>query len=260
MAVIRSFLTFLTESDDRLHDIDYKLSTAKSNPFYRIRVRVKKEIVTIGLEDDPVDPTSLVGEYVDPDDWNAIISDPDTVVIDTRNEYEVKMGTFRGALNPHTDSFREFPSYIKEHFSPASTKKVAMFCTGGIRCEKASAYMLKAGFEKVYHLKGGILKYLETVDEKKSLWDGECFVFDERVSVGHNLTVGDYEKCYACRAPLSASDKSNSAYVEGVSCAQCIDKTTEEQKQKYRERQHQIELHRDTGRLHIGKVYDTDHA
>ncbi len=236
-----------------LEGIEHKESFADSQPFYRMKVRLKKEIVTIGIED--VDPNEVVGTYVSPQDWNAIISDPETVVIDTRNDYEVSIGTFKNAIDPHTQTFREFPGYVQQHFDPAKHKKVAMFCTGGIRCEKASAYMKKLGFENVYHLKGGILKYLEEVPKQDSLWEGDCFVFDQRVSVGHGLEVGDYVLCPSCRHPVSAAERLHNTYEEGVSCPHCHAALSEEKRAAARERQKQIKLAEARGEKHIGAIY-----
>ena len=219
-------------------------------PFARARVKLKKEIVTMGVPD--VDPEKIVGTYVEPADWNALIADPDVTVIDTRNEYEVGVGTFEGAINPHTTSFREFPAYVADNMDPGRQKKVAMFCTGGIRCEKSTAYLKSQGFDEVYHLKGGILKYLEEVPEADSLWRGECFVFDERVTVDHDLNPGQYDQCHACRMPISDTDKASNAYVRGVSCPHCIDATTPEQRERFAERQRQVALAAERGEAHIG--------
>ena len=237
-----------------LAGLEHKESHADSQPFYRLKVRLKKEIVTIGIPD--VDPTETVGTYVDPKDWNAVISDPDTVVIDTRNDYEVRIGTFKGAIDPQTQNFRQFPDYVQSHYDPAKNKKVAMFCTGGIRCEKASAYMKKLGFEEVYHLKGGILKYLEEVPPEQSLWQGDCFVFDQRVSVGHGLEIGGYLLCPSCRQPVSAEDRQSPQYEEGVSCPHCADTLSDEKRAAARERQKQIKLAEARGEKHIGARYD----
>jgi UPF0176 protein len=201
-----------------------------------------------------VDPNVTVGSYVEPEDWNALISDPEVLLIDTRNDYEVAIGTFKGAIDPHTESFREFPEYVRQHFDPARHKKVAMFCTGGIRCEKASSFMLGEGYEQVYHLKGGILKYLETVAPEQSLWQGECFVFDNRVTVQHDLSAGDYELCHACREPVSAAQRQSPHYVPGISCPHCWDSLSEKTRAGARERQKQIELARARGEPHpIGR-------
>lgn len=246
---IEDILIFL-KSLPGLGDLEHKESHAEDMPFYRMKVRLKKEIVTIGLPD--VDPNDVVGTYVDPQDWNDIISDPDTITIDTRNDYEVAIGTFKGAVDPDTKSFRDFPEYVEKNLDPKKNKKVAMFCTGGIRCEKASSYMKKLGFEDVYHLKGGILKYLETIPKEQSLWEGDCFVFDQRVSVKHGLELGKFDQCHACRRPISEQNKQNEYYMEGVSCLHCHDEMTDEQKARFAERQKQIELARQRGEAHIG--------
>ena len=235
-----------------LEDLEWKTSYSDHMPFLRMKVRLKAEIVTIG--DKSVDPTESVGTYVEPENWNALLSDPDMVVIDTRNAYETRIGTFKGAIDPKTDSFREFPDYIRANFNPEKTKKVAMFCTGGIRCEKASALMKKEGFEEVYHLKGGILKYLEIVQPEESLWDGACFVFDERVAVGHGLSVEDYSMCYGCREPITSQDQEHADFELGVSCHHCAPKLTLEQKSSARERQKQITLAKAKGKAHIGST------
>ncbi|MEO9969322.1 MAG: rhodanese-related sulfurtransferase [Hyphomonadaceae bacterium] len=232
-------------------DLEHKESTADTMPFLRMKVRLKKEIVTLGVEG--IDPTSTVGTYVEPEDWNALISDPDTVVIDTRNDYEVGIGTFDGAVNPETKTFRDFPEWF-ESFRKTNTKpKVAMFCTGGIRCEKSTAFLKSQGLEDVYHLKGGILKYLETVPEEDSKWQGECFVFDARVSVGQGLKLGSYDQCFACRRPITEDDKKNPAYVKGISCHACIDEYSDDAKARFAERQKQIGLARKRGEAHIGE-------
>ncbi|WP_427969546.1 rhodanese-related sulfurtransferase [Altererythrobacter sp.] len=230
--------------------LEVKFSHAETMPFHRMKVRLKREIVTMGEPD--IDPLASVGRYVDPHDWNALISDPDTVVIDTRNDYEVATGTFRGAVDPHTKSFREFPEWFRAHRDELleGHKKVAMFCTGGIRCEKSTSFLRKEGIEEVYHLKGGILKYLEEMPQEESLWDGECFVFDERVTVRHGLEPGDYDLCRACRRPISEEDKASPAYVEGISCPHCIDERDEVQRARYAERQRQRELARKRDAAH----------
>ncbi len=233
-----------------LEDIEWKTSHAAKMPFLRMKVRLKAEIVTIG--DTRIDPTENVGTYIEPEDWNALIGDPEVVVIDTRNAYETRIGTFKGAIDPETDSFRDFPKFIRENFDPTRTKKVAMFCTGGIRCEKASAFMLQEGFEEVYHLKGGILKYLERVPEDQSQWQGACFVFDERVAIGHGLSVEDYSLCHGCREPVSGEDRMHPDFESGVSCRFCAGLLTPEQKASARERQKQIQLARQRGETHIG--------
>ncbi len=233
-----------------LQDLDWKTSHSDHMPFLRMKVRLKAEIVTIG--DPSVDPTERVGTYVEPEDWNALLLDPDVVLIDTRNAYETRIGTFRGAIDPETDSFRDFPDYVRENLDPARVKKVAMFCTGGIRCEKASALMLSEGFEEVYHLKGGILKYLERIKPLESLWEGACFVFDERVAVGHGLEVQDFTLCYGCREPLSAEDRDHPGFEPGVSCRHCAPLLAPAQKTSARERQKQINLARARGEKHLG--------
>jgi len=232
-------------------DLEHKESFADEHPFYRMKVKLKKEIVTLGVPG--VSPTKKVGTYVKPQDWNALISDPDVVLIDTRNDYEVDIGTFKGAIDPKTTTFREFPEYVAKHFDKTKHKKVAMFCTGGIRCEKASSYMLDQGFDEVYHLEGGILKYLETVPEEQSMWEGECFVFDQRVAVKHNLEVGDYDQCYACRYPLSPAEMQSEKYVAGISCPHCYDQVSEEKRAKLLERQKQVTLAKQRGETHIGE-------
>jgi UPF0176 protein len=252
---IDALLAFL-KADPRFADIDHKQSFAEKTPFYRMKVRLKKEIVTLGVPG--ISPTHKVGAYVQAQDWNALISDPDVVLIDTRNSYEHDIGTFRGALDPHTTTFREFPEYVDKHLDPAKHKKVAMFCTGGIRCEKASSLMMELGFEQVYHLQGGILKYLEQVPAEQSLWQGECFVFDQRVAVGHGLELGHYDQCYSCRHPVSAEDKASPSYVQGVSCPHCIDKLTAEKRASAAERQLQVELALQHGRAHIGEPQKKD--
>ncbi|MCX7594366.1 MAG: rhodanese-related sulfurtransferase [Fischerella sp.] len=233
---IDSVLAFL-RSDSRFADLEHKESTACKPPFERMKVRLKKEIVTIGMSD--VDPNEQVGIYVSPHHWNAIIADPQVTVIDTRNNYEVSIGTFQGAQNPNTNSFRQFPDYVRKHLDPNKHKKVALFCTGGIRCEKASSFMLSQGFQEVYHLKGGILKYLDEVPAEKSLWNGECFVFDERVAVAHGLEPGSYEMCSSCGYPISQADKTSPKYEEGVCCPHCFDSLTEEKRKRQEEKQRQ---------------------
>ncbi len=236
-------------SDERFADLEWKESFCQDNPFLRMKVRLKKEIVTLGVPG--TDPNDSVGEYVDPQDWNDLISDPDVVVVDTRNDYEYEIGSFKGAIDPNTETFREFPKYVRDNLDPAKHKKVAMFCTGGIRCEKASSFMLNEGFENVYHLKGGILKYLETVPEDQSLWEGECFVFDGRVGVKHGLEQGDYDQCYGCRHPITEDEKQSPLYMKGVCCPKCHDKTTPAQKKRFTERQNQIDLAKERGEKHL---------
>jgi UPF0176 protein len=237
-------------SDPRLADLAHKESFDDHIPFYRMKVKLKKEIVTMGVEG--VDPNERVGTYVPPAQWNALVNDPDVLLIDTRNDYEYGIGSFKGAVDPHTTSFREFPDYVRSHLDPAKHKKVAMFCTGGIRCEKASAFMLKEGYEEVYHLQGGILKYLEEVPAEESTWQGECFVFDNRVAVDHQLEKGQYDQCYGCRHPITEEDKRSDKYQKGVCCPLCYDKLTPEQRERFSERQKQIELAAARGDVHVG--------
>ncbi|MBD2841389.1 oxygen-dependent tRNA uridine(34) hydroxylase TrhO [Erythrobacter rubeus] len=234
--------------------LEVKFSSAKEMPFNRMKVRLKREIVTMGEPD--IDPRASVGTYVAPEDWNDLISDPDTVVIDTRNDYEVAIGTFKGALDPETHSFGEFPNWFREHREGllSGKKKVAMFCTGGIRCEKSTSFLKSEGVEDVFHLKGGILKYLETVPEEQSLWEGECFVFDERVAVKHDLEIGDYVLCRACRRPIDAKDMASEHFEEGISCPHCIEERSDEQRARYRERQKQARLARERGEKHVGTL------
>ena len=240
-------------SDTRLADLDYKESYCDEMPFYRTKVKLKKEIVTLGVPG--ISPTSKVGTYVEAKDWNALISDPEVLLIDTRNDYEVSIGTFQGAIDPKTKTFREFPEYVRAHFDPKRHKKVAMFCTGGIRCEKASSYMLEEGFDEVFHLKGGILKYFEDVPAEESMWNGECFVFDNRVTVRHDLAPGSFDQCHACRHPVSAEDMASPQYEEGISCPHCYDSLPEKTRQRAEERQRQIELAKRRNEPHpIGKA------
>ncbi|MEO1946432.1 MAG: rhodanese-related sulfurtransferase [Methylophilaceae bacterium] len=246
---IRTVLDCLRQ-DTRFSDLEHKESYADTHPFYRMKVKLKKEIVTMGVKE--VDPNLVVGTYVKPEDWNAVISDPDVMLVDTRNDYETHIGTFKGAIDPKTTTFREFPQYVADNLDKNKNKKVAMFCTGGIRCEKASSYMKQQGFEEVYHLQGGILKYLETVPKEESLWEGECFVFDQRVGVKHGLEVGDYDQCYACRMPLSQEEIKNEKYTAGISCPHCYDKTSEAKKAALTERQKQVVLAKQRGEAHIG--------
>ena len=237
-------------ADPRLAALDHKESLVDEHPFLRTKVKLKKEIVTMGIEG--VDPNRVVGTYLSGEDWNRVISDPETLLIDTRNDYEYEVGTFAGAINPHTKSFREFPEYVREHLDPEKHKRVAMFCTGGIRCEKSTAYLKEQGFEEVYHLKGGILKYLEEVPKESSMWQGECFVFDERVTVDHDLKPGSFDQCHACRRPISDEDKQSPHYQRGVSCPKCVNEYSAEQRQRFAERQRQIDLARARGEQHLG--------
>ncbi|HEX4843368.1 MAG TPA: rhodanese-related sulfurtransferase [Limnobacter sp.] len=236
-------------------DLAPKYSVAPEQAFIRLKVKLKREIVTMGV--NGIDPNRLVGRYVKPADWNALIQDPETLVIDTRNNYEYAIGTFEGAVDPATTTFRQFPQWVEQNLKGLPPgrrpKKIAMFCTGGIRCEKATAYMLEQGFDEVYHLEGGILKYLEEVPEEQSLWKGECFVFDQRVSVKHGLQVGEYDLCHACRMPITEEEKQSEKYIHGVGCPHCYDKLTEDQKQRFGERQKQIQLAKARNERHIGR-------
>ncbi|MBA4765711.1 MAG: rhodanese-related sulfurtransferase [Erythrobacter sp.] len=239
-------------------NLEWKESRAAEMPFHRTKVRLKREIVTMGQPD--LDPLQGVGTYVDPQDWNTLISDPGTILIDTRNDYEVAIGTFEGAIDPATKSFREFPEWFRARradFEAEGRKpKIAMFCTGGIRCEKSTAFLKSEGLDEVYHLKGGILKYLEEVPEAQSRWQGECFVFDERVSVKHGLEVGSHSLCRACRRPLNETDLAHEHYVEGVSCHRCYPERSEEQRARYAERQRQAKLAEARGEEHVGRKTD----
>lgn len=233
-------------------DLEWKESTATKPPFARMKVRLKREIVTMGQPD--VDPLARVGHYVEPAEWNALITSPDVAVIDTRNDYEVAIGTFQGAVDPETASFRDFPAWWEENKHRFHNKRIAMFCTGGIRCEKSTNYLLGQGVEEVFHLKGGILKYLEEVPAEDSTWQGECFVFDRRVSVGHGLAEGPHLLCHACRRPILPQDRNHPAFEEGVACHQCVNETTDADKTRFRERQKQIALARLRGEAHLGGV------
>ena len=248
---IKETISTLT-NDNRFSNIEIKYSSTDKQPFHRMKVRLKKEIVTIGLPE--INPNKKVGTYVRPEDWNELISDPNVIVIDTRNKYETKIGSFQNALDPETSSFREFPDWVKKfkNSEDNTNKKIAMFCTGGIRCEKASSLMKEEGFEDVYHLQGGILKYLETVDKENSLWNGECFVFDQRVCLTDELEVGSYKMCFACRMPITEEEMQNEKYIEGISCIYCYDKTTEEKKERFGSRQKQILLAKERGEKHLG--------
>lgn len=248
---IDNVLNYL-KSDERLSNLSHKESYTQESPFKRCKVKLKKEIVTMGVEG--IDPKQVVGTYVKPHDWNALISDPEVLLVDTRNDYEIEIGTFENAVNPKTETFRDFPQYVADHLDPAKHKKVAMFCTGGIRCEKSTAYMKEQGFEEVYHLEGGILKYLEEVPKENTMWQGDCFVFDDRVAVDHSLEKGKYDQCHACRMPITFEDMQRTEYVKGVSCHRCIDKVTDEQRARYAEREKQINLAKQRGEDHIGSA------
>lgn len=247
---VLSVLDFL-KADPRFADLAWKESTATRQPFRKLRVRVKSEIVTMGVPG--IDPAQLAGTYVKPSEWNALISDPNVLVIDTRNDYEVAIGSFTGAINPDIASFGALPEWLDEHINTAEQPKVAMFCTGGIRCEKSTALLKQRGINEVYHLEGGILKYLEELPEDESLWEGECFVFDERVAVGHGLEVGAYALCRACRHPIRDDEKTSPLYHDGISCPRCHSTTTEEQKARFAEREKQIALAKARGEEHLAR-------
>jgi UPF0176 protein len=247
---VRAVLSFLRRQPE-FAALEHKESHAAEMPFLRMKVRLKKEIVTMGVED--IDPNRSVGTYVAPQDWNALISDPDTIVIDTRNDYETAIGMFKGAVDPNTKTFREFPDWVRNNAGLHNKPKIAMYCTGGIRCEKATAFMKEEGFEEVYHLKGGILKYLEEVPAEESLWEGACFVFDERVSVTHGLAEGEHELCRACRHPLTAEEIASPLFEAGVSCPHCHATRSEEDRLRFRQRQKQMDLARKRGERHLGK-------
>ena len=250
---IQQFIEFIKEDlffKNKFKILEHKESWSSKNPFYRMKVRLKKEIVALGVEG--ISPTKKVGKYVNPEEWNNLINDPNTIVIDTRNNYEVDIGTFKNSINPETETFRDFPSYVDKNLNNNEIKKVAMFCTGGIRCEKASSLMLEKGFKDVYHLKGGILKYLENIPKEESLWVGECFVFDQRVAITHGLNEGQYDQCYACRHPLSPNELKSTQYTKGISCPYCFNKLTQKKKAGVIERQKQIMLSKSKGENHIG--------
>jgi UPF0176 protein len=236
-------------------NLEYKESSAQTMPFMRLKVKLKKEIVTMGAPS--ADPLQMVGAYVQPKDWNNLISRPDVMTIDTRNDYEVMIGTFKNSVNPKTDSFRAFVKYAEENLMAHKDKPIAMFCTGGIRCERSTAYLKAVGFNEVYHLKGGILKYLEEVPVEQSLWQGECFVFDQRVAVKHGLEFGSYDLCHGCRMPISAEEKLSLHYLEGVHCHHCHDSYDKQHYERVSERQNQIQLAKKRGKKHIGDRFET---
>lgn len=246
---IDNLLAYLN-ADVRINPVSSKESLHDDAPFYRTKVKLKKEIVTLGVEG--IDPLKTVGTYVKPQDWNALISDPDVTVIDTRNDYEIEIGSFKHAIDPKTQTFREFPEYVKEHLDPSKNKKVAMFCTGGIRCEKSTAYLKEQGFDEVYHLEGGILQYLEDVPKEESLWEGDCFVFDNRVAVNHDLEKSIYDQCYACRLPITAEDKLSVEFEAGVSCPKCAGTHSDDQIARFREREKQVALADARNESHVG--------
>jgi UPF0176 protein len=249
-AGIKTVLSFL-RAQPEFAKLEHKESRASKMPFVRMKVKLKQEIVTMGVPD--IDPNQIVGTYVAPKDWNELISDPDTILIDTRNDYETAIGVFKGAVDPNTKTFREFPEWVKNNPGLHNKPKIAMYCTGGIRCEKATAFMKEQGFDEVYHLKGGILKYLEEVPQEESLWEGACFVFDERVSVVHGLAEGDHKLCHACRNPITPEVRLSPKFEEGVSCPSCYDDRTEEDRTRFRNRQRQIDLAKMRGEKHIGR-------
>ena len=246
---IQQLLDYLN-ADARMNPISFKVSFDETQPFHRTKVKLKKEIVTLGVEG--IDPRRSVGTYVKPKDWNALISDPEVVTIDTRNDYEIEIGTFKHAIDPETKTFREFPEYVAKNLDPKKHKKVAMFCTGGIRCEKSTAYLKEQGFEEVYHLEGGILQYLEDVPQEESLWEGDCFVFDNRVAVNHDLQRSEYDQCYACRLPITEHDKQSDLFEPGVSCPKCHGTHSEEQIARFRERERQVQLAKARQEEHVG--------
>lgn len=239
----------LLQAHSEIGKLEVKYSSAEEAPFLRFKVRLKREIVTLGAEG--VDPVNQVGTYVKPKDWNALIDDPDVLVVDTRNEYEVAVGSFDGAVDPRTKSFRQLPQWAEQNLGPDQDRKVAMFCTGGIRCEKSTALLKSMGYENVFHLEGGILKYLEEVPESESRWHGECFVFDARVTVKHGLETGSYDMCHACRMPISDEDKQAETYQRGISCPHCHEMVDNERRARFAERQRQIELARQRGEDHL---------
>jgi UPF0176 protein len=252
---IDNILAYL-KSDPRLANLEHKESYCETQPFYRTKVKLKKEIVTLGVAG--IDPSTMVGKYIYPKDWNQLISEPDVLVVDTRNDYEVDIGTFQNAINPKTTNFREFPEFVQQNLNHAKDKKIAMFCTGGIRCEKSTAYLLQQGFKEVYHLKGGILKYIEEVPPAESLWQGECFVFDNRVAVNHNLKQGQFDQCHGCRHPLSVADRESEKYQAGVHCPHCFENLTADQLTRFSERHKQVQLAKQRNQQHIGSNPDLE--
>ena len=238
--------------DPRLVDLEHKESIHDKPPFLRMKVKLKKEIVTLGVEG--IDPNRRVGTYVNPQDWDAVAQAEDVTLIDTRNDYECAVGSFRGAIDPGITNFRDFPRWVRENLDPGENPRVAMFCTGGIRCEKASAYLLEQGFQEVYHLRGGILKYLEEVPQESSSWEGECFVFDDRVAVDHGLRRGSYDQCHACRHPITDEDKTSPLFEKGVSCPRCHDWHSREKRERFAERQRQVTLAAQRGEQHLGQA------
>jgi UPF0176 protein len=254
---INALKAFL-ETDGRFQEMEYKESFAETMPFFRLKVRLKKEIVTLGIPG--LDATEKAGTYVSPHEWNALLKDPKVLVVDVRNDYEITLGTFEGAVNPHTKTFREIPAYIENQLNPQEYEEIAVCCTGEIRCSKMWSLLKKRGFKKVYNLKGGILKYLEVMPPQDSLWHGECFVFDQRVAVGHQLALSGAKLCHGCRNPLAENAHLSPLYEEGVSCPACYDNTTDEQKNRYRERQKQVKLAKDRKQQHMGTQPHHDKA
>lgn len=250
-SAIDALLNYI-KADNRLTGIVHKESFTDQSPFHRTKVKLKKEIVTMGVQG--IDPLNVVGTYVKPEQWNELISDPEVLLIDTRNDYEYQVGTFKNAINPNTDNFREFPDFVEQNLDKNKHQKVAMFCTGGIRCEKSTAFLKEQGFENVYHLQGGILNYLEHIENDNSLWQGECFVFDERVTVDHNLQPGSYNQCHACRLPITDKDMADDRYQPGVSCPFCFDSISEDRKQRFAEREKQMQLAKHRGESHLGSA------
>jgi len=249
---IDEFKKFL-DKNNLLSPSDFKVSMSEKDPFPRLKVKIKNEIVSIG--NDLANPQEIVGEYIEPQDWNNFISQEDVLVLDTRNTYEYSIGTFKNSVQPETTNFREFPEWVEQlQISKKNNKdqKIAMFCTGGIRCEKASSFLKAKGFNNVHHLKGGILSYMEKIDESESLWEGECFVFDDRVALNHRLEVGSFDMCHGCRMPITDDDKLSAKYQKGISCPNCFDNKSPEQKRRYAERQKQIDLAKEKNQNHLG--------
>jgi len=253
---IESVINFL-KKDPRMKTLEPKYSIAYGKTFYRMRIKLKKEIVSMGIH--ATKPAKKTGTKIHARDWNQVLLDPEVIIIDTRNDYENSIGSFKGSIDPKTKSFREFPEWVEKKLKPLmdkkNEKKVAMFCTGGIRCEKASSYLLDSGFNEVLQLNGGILKYLEEIDPEESLWEGECFLFDERVSIQHGLIEGNYSMCHACRMPIDESDMKSEHYIEGISCPNCFGTHSEERKKRFAERQKQISLAKKRNESHIGKKF-----
>ena len=251
---VRDLMAFI-RADERFADMPSRSTFTSRETFYRLRVAIRDEIVTLGVPG--IDPTELVGQYVEPEDWNALLSDPDVLLVDTRNDYEVELGTFKGALDPNTQNFSEWPDFVRDSLKNSPKQKIAMFCTGGIRCEKASSHLLQNGFDEVYHLRGGILNYLEKVTPEESQWEGECFVFHHQVSVTHGLKDGKAVLCFGCRWPLTNDDLSSPDYEEGVSCPKCIEGLSDDKRESLRERQRQVDLARKHEEIHIGRKMPT---